>query len=279
MKRARTYCLIFIVVALCLALCACDKGNNTSTVNNSSLPDEEKPILVAGDFKPTEGAYITYEKALEQYGDTFIASLASSSAKNALTMPKLSSDITQIRVSVPERTLILESENDKAYHIYYGYCIDGEWRDVPADNYNLKTLGDLNSGFEDGWYAIMDDHVVRMGPYVLLAFNSAVLNLTEIKDSLNSEVLVFKPEDLTDVSMYCPIQIIENALAAGTDNYNYHLLDFTSHYYIALEYDKIPTDYTVTVEAILDFKGFAENEHTSYTYTYDDIMEALNRKR
>ena len=263
---------ILLIIVICFSLFSCIAEDNVS--QDDSLPEtssalEEQPILIMGKFKPEEEAFITYEKALEEYGDPFIASLAGSAPKEARMVPEFNGNITQIRISVPERNLVLDSDEKQAFQIYYGYCSDGKWYDIPADNYEMKTLHDLDSGYSDGWDALTGDHVVKIGNYVLLGFYSPVKNSSEVKDSLNSLVLSFTADILTE---HQACQVFENALAGGTKNYNYYVLDFGDRHYIALEYDKIPTDYSVTVS--LDFGGAP----MKITYTYDDITEALSRK-
>ncbi len=260
---------ILLIEAICFSLFSCVAENNVSQTNSQQ---KDSSLLIMGDFKPEEEAFITYEKALEEYRDPFIASLAGSAPKEARMIPQFDGDITQLRISVPKRLLVLDSDKKQAYQIYYGYLSDGKWCDIPADNYDLKTLNDLDSGYSDGWDALSGDHVVKMGPYLLLGFYSPVQNSSVVKDSLNSQVLTFTADSLTEGTEYEACQIYENALAGGTENYDYFVISFGDRHYIALEYDKMPTNYTVTVT--LDF-GTAPMD---ITYTYDDIMEALNRK-
>ncbi|MBO7245850.1 MAG: hypothetical protein J6V56_03705 [Clostridia bacterium] len=263
---------ILLIAVICFSLFSCVAENNVSQAVSqpeTSSALEEQPILIMGDFKPEEEAFVTYEEALKEYGDPFIATLAASAPKEARMVPQFNGNITQIRISVPERHLVLDTEEQQAFQIYYGYCSDGKWYDMPADNYEMKTLHDLDSGYSDGWDALTGNHVVKIGNYVLLGFYSPRENSLEVKDSLNSSVLTFTADSLTEHQAF---QVFENALAGGTEKYDYYVIGFGDRQYIALEYDKIPTNYTVSFS--LDFGGTVMKG----AYTYYDIMEALNRK-
>ncbi len=255
---------VLFTTLLCLFLCSCTDH------------DDNSPILIEGDFKPVPEAFVTYEKAFEECKDTFVASVASSAPKEAKMVPSLNDDISQLRITAVEREIVFDvndtaHSNSAVFQIYYGYFSNNQWHDMPADNYNLKTLHGVDSGYEDGWDALLGDHVIKMGQFVLLGFYNPLGDGSIISDSLGSSVLTFTGSELTDNDAY---QIYENVLAAGTNKYDCFVLKFVDRYYIAIKYDDIPTDYYVTVKFYVPHL----DDYTVTTYTYDDIMEALNRK-
>ena len=270
MKTAFRLLLLMIVAALCLSLCACESAAPEIS-DEKSEPAEEKLVLIQGDFKPVEGLVITYDEAFALYGDRFYASLAASSSRESCSRPAPHGDVEQIRVSMPERNLFLEEtftapniQDAKTYEVYYGYYSQGKWQDFPAGNYPLKALPPATV---DGYSAATYHHVVKIGPYILIAFADGWSMGTSAKDTLGSTALDICEGDLSPKNSYA---IVEYALAPTNEEYKYLLGPHSGWCYVALEYDKIPKDYSITFTTV----GPGE----SITFTYEDIMTALNRE-
>ena len=274
--------LLLLIAVICFSLFSCVAENNVSQAvsqpETSAILKEQ--ILVLGDFKPKEEQIVTYEKALEIYGDEFLASVAASTAQEAFATPNFSENISHIRISIPERNIIIsekqgniEDEKAKVYQFYYGFFTSGEgWKDYPAECYDMKTLEPIEDGHTDGWDALCSYHVVKIGPYVLLSFSDYLGGDFTIEDSINSDILVISKNDSsTNVTSY---EIHENISNFKNNELDCHCYEFFSRHFIVLKYDEIPKDYSVTITESDDF--FTDAFIT--TYTYDDIMEALNRK-
>lgn len=277
--------LIFLslISVICFALFSCVSADSNSQAESrpeASSTLQKQPLLVLGDYKPEEGQLISYNDALQLYEDEFHASIAASTAQEAFVKPIFSEEILRIRISIPERNIILsekqgniEAENAKVFQLYYGFFTSDEgWKDYPAECYDMKTLEPIEDGFSDGWDALCSYHVVKIGPYVLLSFSDYLGGDFSIEDSINSDVLVLSENDFpTNVT---PYEIHENISNFRNNELDCHFYEFFSRHFIALKYDEIPKDYTVTITESDDF--FTVPFIT--TYTYDDIMEALNRK-
>lgn len=203
--------------------------------------------------------------------------LALSRTGESTSVPNISGTVTDIRITTVARDIskmpgmsFVEYFQDRTFlQIYYGYQLDGDWHDYPAENYDLRRLKSSDCGYD----AVSSNHIVKIGQYVLIAFTS-YRDLT-VTDSLNSEVVAMTEyytsgNDVTsDSAKYG--QIIENTLEGNIFNYEYEITSgFDKWYYIILEYDDIPEDYVVSY-------SLGDSE-TPPVYTYDDIMEALNRE-
>lgn len=257
MKNRFKFVAIILAATLCIALGSCSK--------------EADPILIKGDFVPEGEALMTAEEAQSRIEDPFEASLAASISKEALSSPEPADTVTRLRVSIPQRNISMKdlypgAEDEipyaKAFQVYYGYQLEGKWYDFPAENYAIKSL----DGNTDGMYVMSGNHVVEIGPFVLLAFNDQSARGATLTDSLNTQPLKMEIKDLASSSTFI---VYENALGFGTENYDYYIGPFGVWYFIALEKEAIPEDYSVS---------FAVGSFGTQTYTYDDIMDALNRK-
>ncbi len=271
-NKIYTIVLILLITALCLSLYACASGGDISDDVSDTL---DQPILIKGDFKPEEEKIITYEKALEQYGDSTTASFHSSRAREAYLVPRPDMEIEKIRISIPKRGILIPdapdsgfAENAEIYQIYYGYYSDGLWHDYPAENYELKTLHDPNdSGFSDGLEALCGHHAVKIGPYVLLAFIDVFDNAI-VEDVLDSEVLTLSSDKITSETPYL---LLENVFEGNDEHITF---EYRNGAFLLLKYDELTTGYFVIIREYEPiFEAYSET-----IYTYDDIMEALNRK-
>ena len=204
-------------------------------------------------------------------------------------MPDFSEGVTNIRVTTVDRNIswiptLAKNEvfNTRVYkQIYYGYYSDGTWVDLPCENYELRALGNSRNDYE----ASDRRHVVKIDKYVLLAFpvgvSASEKSYGVVTDSLKSEVIELTEYGTSGLSMpdsgkKCYGRIRENPNVMGILKSEHEIVNgFAEWYYIVLEYDNIPKDYVVSVSEYIDTN---DQEPMTYTYTYDDIMEALNRK-
>lgn len=210
----------------------------------------------------------------------------------AYLKPDFTDEVTDIRVTVRKRDVDFakmyegivdetEAANTTVYQIYYGYFSNGEWHDIPAENYDLKSL---NSHKIDGWQALQNKHIVKIGSKVLLAFPvgngraSTYDPYAVVTDSLDSNVqsiTEYYSASSTGNDFQENCLLLENALAYGTDEYGWFILQFDKWYYIILDYSDLSDGYSVTLNQFWDS---SETPASKYTYTYNDILEALNRK-
>ncbi|MBO5908726.1 MAG: hypothetical protein J6Q67_02960 [Clostridia bacterium] len=215
-----------------------------------------------------------------------------SRTEEAYLVPDFSYEVTDVRITVKKRDVNyakmyegivdeVEAANTTVYQIYYGYFSNGEWHDIPVENYELKGLSSPNI---DGWQTAQNNHVVKIGSKLLLAFPvgrgkvSTYSPYAIIKDSLGSEVQSITEYYSTSSKIDAfsgSLLLLENALALNTAEYGWFILDFDKWYYIILDYSDFTSEYSITVNQFWD-----SSEKPTYknTYTYNDIMEALNRK-
>ena len=75
--------------------------------------------------------------------------------------------------------------------LYYGYCVDGWWRDYPMEYYDLKSI--FTGKQYSGYRAAQEDHIVKIGQYLLISFSTfsqfgeTDSGYLEVSDSLNSD--------------------------------------------------------------------------------------------
>lgn len=75
--------------------------------------------------------------------------------KEGTALPDFSGNITDVRMTVKERDYgpyydHPMYENLTMIQIYYGYLSDGEWHDMPCENYNLIGVFEKTTK-RDGW--------------------------------------------------------------------------------------------------------------------------------
>lgn len=195
----------------------------------------------------------------------------------AYQMPNFSGEVTDVRVTVVQRDINanaiygdLFDESGNVYQLYYGYRNDGKWIDIPHENYDLRGL--KNSG-KCGIDAAGNDHVVTIGPYVLIALSARGNANDTIVDTVNSEVFSITKYYHSETPSFF---FRENMLAYDTEEYRCWISpSFLRWHFITLKVDDIPQSYSVTI--------FSRSQETNEllderTYTYEDIMTALNRE-
>ncbi len=263
MKKINRAAAYILLIGICLMLFSCAK--------------EPQPVkLSEGNFEIIPESVIKYDEAFLRYDDPFDVALAVTRPKEAYMKPDFAGTITELRVSLAKRDLPLNEwyqdnlshDNEEVYQFYYGFFSDGVWHDFPAENYDLKIISEPGSGP----LSLQFHHVVRIGPYILIAFKPySSTHPVTIEDTLNSSALrISKYEHAYNGYEYS--YIIDGQLKISSENDVVFITGPIDTYYIAVEYDTLPKDYSVT------FKQEHPKRPIDVTFTYDDIMEALNRE-
>ena len=278
--------LLIFLLSVCLVLCACNAS--TQTVSNDvsrAASQAENESVESHESIPTES------EAYEQYLEMVHTLLDASRPPEAYQFPDPSGEITDVRVTIREREIDLSFrglEGHKAYDIFYGYCSDGKWYDYPSTNYELRELVDTDvwGPYTDDEYSSYDicnaPHIVEIGPYYLMSFpqfpsfNSMKLYDISIQGSLNSEAIVIDeyyipPKDSYDLTKN--VLLFENMRAYGTEDYDFALTDFLPLCFIIIAKEAMTEEYSLTFET--HWANPPQKDIT--TYTYDEIMGALNR--
>lgn len=227
-------------------------------------------------------------------------------SKEGRTTPDPSDAISEIRVTAVDRNVSFlpkvlfdkEARNMNFKQLYYGYCIDGVWRDIPAENYSLRSLFHT----DDGYKALKNNHCVQIGPYILLAFPISKVygkdTFGVIQDTLSSTI--HKIEDHATASVH---HYSFNGANCGhlidshVNGYCVELMDnFDLWYFVVLNQEQLTLDYQVTIQKHCEVSAEDEPIGSTYTvctqegvevkyaivsertYTYEDIINALERE-
>lgn len=206
----------------------------------------------------------------------------------ALVKPEIPNEVFDIRVQVKERAYDVGQLDDyKVMQIYYGFYSDGKWHDYPCENYDLVGISDNFK--KQGYEAAGDDHIIKIGNYILIAFSVMGFDDVEITDSLGSKVQevteYFSVNVTTETSGDTHYGVSrfgekfaylkENALALGENGYDYQLLGrFDKWYFIVLNESEVTEDYKLTFNRI-DETGKIVQGYTR-VLLYEDIQAALN---
>ena len=203
----------------------------------------------------------------------------------AFVVPEFNGNISDVRFSVVKREIVNSSKNFKDLsfmQIYYGFCMDGQWHDIPCENYDLRGI--LNNSGEQGYEAAGGSNIVKIGPYLLVAVSlSAYTNYfdryNEITDNIGSQVYSITEyytssnREHFEQGGKCGY-LKENTLVSNSEGYNYRLANaFDKWYYVILEYDKIPENYEMKIITHTDKNGVDDIDER--TLTYQDIQKAL----
>lgn len=212
------------------------------------------------------GAFNLY---LDHIGSNMVNSLEQDRPDVSAEYPELTDTITDVRMTVISRhfepVAILSDDNDERDYlqIYYGYCDDGVWTDLPCENFDL--IGIFNCDGTLGWNAAMYDHIVKMGPYLLVCITAPGFpDLTAtITDSLDSQV--YEPFAKYCTEGYgCVSECILPTKSEDDVAVNYSEV-FWPRYYLLLDYESLPDDYVLNVEKMA----------SSYSDSYELTMEQI----
>lgn len=241
--------------------------------------------IVESTFEPNYEGRPTYEEIYEKTGSTQWACLVSSRPWEAYNVPGSLNKATSIRISFITRDIDgslffdyrsdftnKEKKNAKFCQLYYGYCINGKWYDMPAEKYDLRVIN-----YSSSYGAAGRAHLVVFGDYVLIALpvGRTEKETATVVDTLGSEVICFDEYSNNGTrfnnyqTIYHIFEDIEVKDGYETTKDYFHFRSAIWRF-ILVKIDQITEDYVITVSNDWNI--------LEYTYTYDDIMEALNRE-
>ena len=200
----------------------------------------------------------------------------------ATAVPDFSEEITDIRISAATcEKYELDFSHSKNFRnltilqILYGYYSDGEWHDVPAENYDY--VGILNGS--SGMGGSSDSHIVKIGPYILVCYEAASMASnfeTTITDTIGSKVLepfseYYTPYSNYPTSGYGILTVDPNSILNGDK------LEFTARntfgkfYYVILEIESLPEDYEMLITTT-----YESGSQKQYMLTMQDIRSIFD---
>lgn len=210
----------------------------------------------------------------------------------ATELPDFSGEITDVRVTTVQRDAGITTHYGAEYgadlstltylQIYYGYCSNGVWKDIPCENYALVSIFnpvDYHSRelvVTRGYEAVEDDHIVKIGPYLLISIDARIGTgkLITVEDSIGSEAqLMFMEYDRWNTpdgtAKYGYLKENRESVLSGGKLEWQAVSNVDARYYIVLKYDEIPDDYQLWTKMTPD----SENIRSLLTYT--DIQSLL----
>ena len=203
----------------------------------------------------------------------------------ATAVPDFSEEITDIRISATTcEDYELDFSHRKNFRnltflqILYGYFSDGEWHDVPAENYDYVGMFNNSSGMSK----ISGSHIVKIGPYIVVCYMASALSgsfETSITDTINSEVLepfaeYYTPFTNYPTSGYGILTVDPDSILSGNELEYYVYGSFDKCYYVILEYEALPEDYEMQITTI-----YTDGEHSNqkqYALTMQEIKDIFN---
>ena len=199
-------------------------------------------------------------------------------------IPDCSGNVTDVRITAVERETnaysLLPGEKDSPVYgttcvqIYYGYQKDGMWFDMPCENYDLRAIASSDTGYD----AAEEDHIVKIGPYLLFAFKANAAEgevQIEISDTLDSQALLMFGEYFTRVwheaqeNSYSYLKEDRSSFDNAENVNSMVYADFDQCAYLILDYSAIPDDYVLSVR-----KTCGTNVK-EFTLNYQSIMDLL----
>ena len=221
-------------------------------------------------------------------------SLDSSRPVGATALPQFSDEISDVRVTTIQRDINIpdgagvdwgiDFANLEFRQIYYGYCTDGIWTDLPCENYELVSIfnpRDYQTGelvITRGYEAVEDDHMVKIGPYLLISIDARLNknDLLIVEDSIGSNVdLLFMEYDKYNMpdekANYGFIKEERNSILSGWKLKFRAISNLEARYYLVVKYEEIPIDYQLWT------KREPESSQVWSLLTYDDIQFLLSK--
>ncbi len=202
----------------------------------------------------------------------------------AFLTPDFSGGVSDVRVTLRTRDVDLERlgtdfaiEDAEILQIYYGYLSNGKWVDIPAENYDLHSFDPKRDSSIE---AAQEDHIVRIGDYILLAFVSNIFfdgkpPFVTMEDTLGTKENTINPYQQESDYERCG-WLYENMSDYGTSKFFPEIIfKFAEWHYLILDSKKLTEDYSITVSLYSD----ADSEpFACTTVTYEDLMAVLDRE-
>lgn len=201
----------------------------------------------------------------------------------ATDVPDFSGNITEIRIkaaSCKDYQLDLSrytNFKDKTLlQIQYGYLSDGNWHDIPSENYELKGIFD-NEG-TTGIGAAQKSHLVQIGSYLLVChvlYTNAPNSECIISDTLGTPVQDPFANFVTahDEAGYALLVVDSSSIIGGKElRYTAYGL-FGQYYYLVIPMAGLSEDYELRITDHTWSESF--NNTNEYVLTMDHIQELL----
>lgn len=219
--------------------------------------------------------------------------LDASRPEGAERSPTLSDDITDVRVTIIPReaglapdfgkNMGIDASNMEFMQIYYGYCVNGVWTDLPCENYPLVGTY-ISQDYEtkelivkQGYEAADESHMVKIGPYLLFSIEARSGNngFYTVGDSLGSEVIL-KFEEYDNLTTkghkktYGYVKEDHTTINDGP-RLSYEIsTGFKARYYVLVKYDELPEDYVLWIKTSPDAEDYKRS------IPYDNIVYLLS---
>lgn len=216
--------------------------------------------------------------------ENMIQSLNENRPAESWLTPDFSGTVTDVRITAVERetnaSSLLPGEKESPFYgttcvqIYYGYQMDGEWFDMPCENYDLRAIRKNASGYE----AANREHILRIGPYLLISVGANAETgpvSVELSDTLGTQSFTMFEEYFTRLS-HGPQEGSYSLLIEDYRSFDdpEHIeatvvCDFDLYAYMLLEFDSITEDYVLSV------KQECGAEIQEWTLDYETMMALL----
>ena len=186
--------------------------------------------------------------------------------------------VSDVRLTIEPYQLKHLNTSAQGLRIYYGYLSDGKWYDTPVEYHDLIDLPSLAISTrtdEKFMWIETRNHAVKIGQFLLITIKTTgnpslttenmINEIISISDTISSEVNQHFEE------YYDPVgDEIKYGIALDTAENDRFATTFGKWYSVLLEYDKLPTDYVLTVVCT-----DVDDNTVELTLTYDDIQELL----
>lgn len=186
--------------------------------------------------------------------------------------PNFDGEITDVRVTaIPVDAKTSFWPDAEFIWVHYGYKKDGIWYDIPAENYEICRINSVSTAFDP----LFKDHVVQIGPYVLIMLQNSPDNDVVISDSLGTEVQSpfeqYRDSSSGYVYMYTRDTERSSGIFSSSDKF---MGQGSVSRYLIVPIAEIDSSYEIT-----RFFTFFSEEKGEYTNTKiitgDEILEAL----
>lgn len=196
--------------------------------------------------------------------------------------PNFDGEITEVRVTAVSVNVKESAWPDtESIWVHYGYKMDGTWYDIPAENYELCDMSG-QSVFDP----LFKDHLVQIGPYVLISLMTTPQDNAVIFDTLGTKILTPLDQYYMDFGSYAAIQMyskdVKPFYTKGGDWLSELFLSddvttrcITVPHYLVVPLDKIDSSYEITIDYGYYNKKTGQN-HLTDTITGETILSILD---
>lgn len=192
----------------------------------------------------------------------------------ATDLPEYDGEVTDVRITSIPRTMEVFESGSEYIQILYGYEIDGQWTDIPMENYPFYCLedGGTQCPFGDTLYS----HIVKIDSFVLICITTPY-GLQAPYDSIGTEPLepfreFAEKENASGGNTY-GILTEDRTKASSWFKVGYSSMSFSrNRHYFILDLESLPEDYELHyVEQITNFLDPERNREEQCVLTVQDI--------